>query len=181
MRATITLLLLLTACDGEIPAPDAAASTDAAVGTDAAAPPLPLPFYEVPTTNPALAPHAYFPVPDVHYFAVGGTVTLEYDFPEELSGIVDQTVTLSGPIEPDGSSTLSGAQGTGVCTVENGIVRCVETFTDLPLDPARAMMLAGSYSPDAEAQAARVDVIELFVSDPIGIVVFDRALANEPP
>ena len=142
--------------------------------------PLPLPFYEVPVDDPALAHHAFFAVPDVHYVTTGSTVTLTYDFPEDLSGIFDQEVELTGPIDADGGATLSGPLGTGTCEVNAGVVRCVEHFTALPLDPDAARDRAVSYSALPDAVAARRAIIDRFVADPIGIVVFDRATASEP-
>lgn len=167
----------LLAC-GTAPAetPDAGApAPDARVVS-----PLPLPFYEVPVDDPALASHAFFVVPDVHYVRTGDTVTLTYDFPPDLSGIVDQEVVLSGPVDASGGATLSGPLGTGTCEVSAGVGRCTEHFTTLPLDPAAARELAATYAASADAVAARRAVIDRFASDPIGIVVFDLATASEP-
>ena len=155
--------------DAAEPAPDAGVT-----------PPLPLPFYEVPVDDPALAPHAFFAVPDVHYVVTGGTVTLTYDFPHDLSGMVDQEIVLSGPVDASGNATVSGAVGTGTCEVTAGVVRCLEHFTALPLDADAARAFATSYSTSAAAVAARREVIDRFVADPIGIVVFDLATASEP-
>lgn len=169
--------------DGSAFEVDAGAPPDAEVAyVDAAAhAPAALPFYEVPVRDEALAAHAFFPVPDVHYFATAGEVVLTYDFPESLSGVFDQTVELRGPIDAAGNATVSGPQGTGECRVEGPNVRCIERFTGLPLDVARARSLASSYGASEAERAARLAVLEAFSTDPIGIVVFDRAAANEPP
>lgn len=188
-RASLVFAALAAACSGPSVGTDAGPGADAgAPGLDATAPPPDagsvqppaLPFYEVPVDDPALAPHAFFAVPDVHYVTVGGTVTLTYDFPPDLSGIVDQEVVLSGPLDARGGATLSGALGTGTCEVRAGVGRCTEHFTALPLDPAAARALATSYAASADAVAARRAVIDRFASDPIGIVVFDVAVASEP-
>lgn len=169
------------------PGADAATVADAALGpdahtglADAAVLTPPVPYYEVPVDDASLLPHAFFEVPDVHYVRSGGTVTLTYDFPADLSGVVDQTVELSGPIDAEGNATLSGTQGTGTCTVSAGIVRCIETFTGLPLAPDAARAQVGGYGADAAARAARLAVVDRFLTDPIGIVVFDLATASEP-
>lgn len=167
----------LAACDAgvmEAP-PDSGPAADA--GTP---PPLPLPFYEVPVDDAALAPHAFFAVPDVHYVTSGGTVTLTYDFPPELSGVVDQEVVLSGPVDASGNATVSGPVGSGTCMVEAGIVRCLEHFTGLPIDAGAASELAATYSTSPDLVDLRRAVLDRFAADPIGIVVFDRATASEP-
>lgn len=189
-------LPLLAACGASSPAPsdagqpavDSGEPADASVPGDAGPPsadggvpsPLPLPFYEVPVDDPSLAPHAFFAVPDVHYVVSGGTVTLTYDFPEDLSGMVDQEIVLSGPVDASGNATVSGAVGTGTCEVTAGVVRCLEHFTALPLDADAARSFAATYSTSEAAVAARREVIDRFVADPIGIVVFDLVTASEP-
>lgn len=175
------LAIALAAC-GSSPGPadrgDAGAPPR---GDDAAVVPPPVPYYEVPTSDPALAPHAFFGVPDVHYVTTGSTVVLTYDFPPELSGVVDQPIELSGPIAADGSSTISGPAGTGTCTAPSaGIVRCTETFgAGLALDRDAALAQAAAV-PDPVVRAGRAAVIEAFIQDPIGIVVFDLEAASEP-
>ncbi len=172
------LALLVTGCDSSSsPSNDAAPN-----GVDASVSVLtpPIPYYEVPVDDPALAPHVFFTVPDVHYVVTGDTVTLDYDFPEDLSGVFDQTVELSGPVDAHGNSTIAGPQGTGTCTVNDGIVRCIEHFSALPINPERARSFVSSYSTDSASRAARLAVLDRFIADPIGIIVFDLADASEP-
>ena len=176
-RVMLSALPALVACGPSPHAMPDAASDPADAGIVS---PLPLPFYEVPVDDGALAPHAFFVVPDVHYVTTGDTVTLTYDFPPDLSGIGDQEIVLSGPIDATGGATLSGPQGTGTCTVSGGVGRCLEHFTALPLDANAARAMATSYSTDLDNVAARRAVIDAFVSDPIGIVVFDVVTASEP-
>lgn len=197
MRRSLAVFALLVGCPSPVPMTDAPApldapavdaplETDAPVAIDApsspdAPSPLPLPYYEVPTSDSALAPHAFFAVPDVHYVRTGGTVVLTYDFPPDLSGVVDQPIELSGPVDAAGNATVSGPAGTGTCVVSAGVVRCTETFSaGLLLDTTAARALTSTYPGDAAARAARTQVIDLFASDPIGIVVFDLATASEP-
>jgi hypothetical protein len=143
--------------------------------------PPPVPYYEVPTTDGALASHVFFAVPDVHYVTTAGIVTLTYDFPPDLSGVIDQPLTFTGPVDAAGNATITGAAGTGTCTATGDIVRCTEHFSSgLLLDTASARAMTSGYSTDPAARAARSSVIDLFASDPIGIVVFDRILASEP-
>lgn len=162
------------------PAPMADASLGA--GADAAIVPPPLPYYEVPTDDPSLAPHAFFPVPDVHYWVVDGVVTLTYDFPPDLSGVLDQPLEFRGPVAADGSSTISGPAGTGSCGAPvAGVVRCLEHFgPGLRLDTPSAIAAAQSIT-DPVARAAREAIVRQFAVDPIGIVVFDLATASKPP
>jgi hypothetical protein len=189
--------LLLAACDAPTAsgagtfdggASDAGWGVDAAVLAEDAASAAPdaaftapsLPYYEVPVDDPTLAPHAFFAVPDVHYVRSGEMVTLTYDFPADLSGVLDQTVELSGPIDAAGNATLAGAQGVGQCTVAAGVVRCVEMFSALPIDPGSARAQVARYGTDPAMRAARLAVVDRFITDPIGIVVFDLATASEP-
>lgn len=187
----VSIMVVLASCDGAAAIDGGAAGSDA--GSDAGAmidgftadggsvAPPPVPFYEVPTTDGALAAHVFFAVPDVHYVTTAGIVTLTYDFPPELSGVVDQPLVFTGPVDAAGNATISGAAGTGTCTATGDIVRCTEHFSSgLLLDPASARAMASSYSADPAARAARSSVIDLFASDPIGIVVFDRIVASEP-
>ncbi|UJR80126.1 hypothetical protein [Sandaracinus amylolyticus] len=178
--------LALAACSESPGAtPDASSATTSDAGATIT-PPLPLPYYEVPVTDPALAPHAFFFVPDVHVVVAAGEVTLTYDFPPDLSGVVDQTVTLRGPVGPVAGreiegTTLTDAVGTGTCTVDAaGVARCTEIFTALPLDYAAALAAVEAGATSAEEALARRAVVDAFVSDPIGIVVFDLATALEP-
>lgn len=175
-RFMMAMLPLLAACGSPGAAPDGGAQ----LPDSALTPPLPLPFYEVPVDDPALAAHAFFAVPDVHYVVEGGVVTLTYDFPLDLSGIDDQEVVLTGPVDANGGATVSGPLGSGTCEIHAGVGRCVERFTALPLDPSAARAMAAGYSSSADAVSARRAVIDRFVSDPIGIVVFDLAAASEP-
>ncbi|AKF07282.1 hypothetical protein [Sandaracinus amylolyticus] len=178
--------LALSACSESRGAtPDAARETTGDAGA-IVTPPLPLPYYEVPVADPALAPHALFFVPDVHVIVAAGEVTLTYDFPPDLSGVEDQTVTLRGPVGPVAGreiegTTLSDAVGTGTCTVDAaGVARCTEIFTALPIDYAAALTAVEAGAANAEEALARRAVVDAFVSDPIGIVVFDLATALEP-
>jgi hypothetical protein len=176
----IAVSALSTACGGGAPGGgDAGTPTPDAVTTVT---PPPVPYYEVPTGDPEMAAHAFFALPDVHYVTAGGIVTLTYDFPPELSGVIDQPLELSGPVAADGSSTISGPAGTGTCTVEAGIVRCLEVFgPGLQLDTAAALRGVDGYSSDPVARDLRAALITEFAQDPIGIVVFDLATASEPP
>lgn len=186
MTRSLLAVMLLGACAGPSAAPDAPLAADVPAATDAperdapAISPLPLPFYEVPVDDPALASHAFFAVPDVHYVASGGVVTLTYDFPMDLGGVEDVEVVLSGPVDAEGNAEVTGPAGSGSCAVSDGVVRCLESFTDLPIDLPAARAMAEGYSAAPADVAARVGVLEAFGADPIGIVVFDLATASEP-
>jgi hypothetical protein len=163
------------------PGPTDAGTGDAGPSDAGTVTPPPVPYYEVPTTDGALASHVFFAVPDVHYVTTAGIVTLTYDFPPDLSGVIDQPLTFTGPVDAAGNATITGAAGTGTCTATGDIVRCTEHFSSgLLLDTASARAMASGYSTDPAARAARGSVIDLFASDPIGIVVFDRIVASEP-
>lgn len=179
--------LALAACGGGEAGSADAGTPDAPSAADASPFPSPLavPYYEVPVEDPALAPYAFFGVPDVHVVVAGGQVTLTYDFPPDLSGVEDQTVTLTGPVGPTAGreiegTVLSDAVGTGTCTVAAGIARCTEIFSALPLDHAAAVATVEAAATTPAERAGRRAVVDAFVADPIGIVVFDLAEALEP-
>lgn len=175
----VPFFALLAGCQSASPATqdaglDAGSDAGLAVVTPA------LPYYEVPVDG-ALMAHAYFAVPDVHYVTTAGTVTLTYDFPADLSGVVDQEVVFTGPVDALGNATLSGPTGVGTCEATGNVVRCTETFSSgLAIDLPAATAMASAYPGDAAAREARVQVLDRFASDPIGIVVFDLEAASEP-
>ena len=180
--------LALAACGGPSDASSIDAGSPDAPSVADATPfpsPLGLPYYEVPVEDPALAPYAFFEVPDVHVVVAGGQVTLTYDFPPDLSGVEDQTVTLTGPVGPMAGreiegTVLSDTVGTGTCTVTAGVARCTEIFSALPLDHAAALATVDAAATTPAERAGRRAVVDAFVADPIGIVVFDLATALEP-
>ncbi len=166
------------------PRPRADAGSDASDdgGADEL-PPLPdsppaSPIYEVPVTEEALAAVATFPVREVHWIVTGDSLTLEYDFPEALSGVADQEVFFTGTIVAPGIAEITGATGTGRCRFSPSVVLCREVFTDLARAPEAAVaMLAASGLGEAD-QARRAEVINIFDADPIGIVIFDAVVAS---
>ncbi len=181
MRCFLSLLALtsLAGCQPE-EATDPDAGVDAASDAGASVVTPALPYYEVPVDG-ALVEHAYFAVPDVHYVTTGDTVTLSYDFPADLSGVLDQEVVFTGPVDALGNATLSGPTGVGTCEATGDVVRCTEMFSaGLAIDLPAATAMASGYSSDAAVREARVQVLERFASDPIGIVIFDRRIASEP-
>lgn len=128
--------------------------------------------YEVPV-DPSLRDAAVFAVEDdVDWTVSGDTVTLDYDLPPGLVG-GELEITLTGTIDGD-TVALSGAVGTGTCSVDGTIVVCREVFTNLGALPISAEVVESRARREyAGPVQDRVRVAQMFASEPIGIVAFD--------
>ena len=84
----------------------------------------------------------------------------------------------TGTIVATGIADITGATGTGRCRFSASVVLCREVFTELARAPEAAVaMLAASGLSEAD-RARRAEVINIFDADPIGIVIFDAAVAS---
>lgn len=126
--------------------------------------------YVVPTT-PELAAAGTFEVARIDWRVTGnGVVHFSYDLPV---GLVGGTVSIDmqGTV---GSGDFTGDRGTATCTVAKSIVTCNEQLAnlgDLPLDDQ--LVEARAAAEYAGPAADRVQVANVFSSDPIGIASFD--------
>ena len=154
------------------------ATTPPAAGSRSTFPNSPpsTPIYEVPVTDPGLAPFATFAIGSVDWKLSGGNASLEYVFPAALSGIGDQQVSFHGSVAMPDTAELSGAQGTAVCHFSNQTVRCTETMTGLATAPQAAQRMLQALP--AQEQLLRGQVIQAFSSDPIGIITFANSDDN---
>lgn len=131
-------------------------------------------LYRVPTVTPELEAAATFPIESADWIMSGDTVTLHYDLPIGLVG-GDVEVTLTGTFAARATSVdVSGAAGTGTCTRDANIVTCLETFTGLGTLPLSMDAVERAASTEYAGPAQhRVDVANVFGSDPIGVLEFD--------
>jgi hypothetical protein len=166
----MTILVLTTACtddgDGGSTAPTGAFPP---TGSYASA-------YRVPTTDPALASAAVYPVDHVDWTVTGDVLTLHYDLPLGLvGGKLD--VTFTGTFDGTDTIAIAGANGTGSCTVTGARVACNEVFValgTLPIDMAVVEQRAVAEYPGPVAD--RRQLATVFGSDPIGIVEIDSTM-----
>lgn len=129
--------------------------------------------YDVPT-SPELAAAATFPVDHVDWTVANGVATLHYDLPLGLVG-GDLSVTLTGPIEPGSEQiTVTGPVGTGTCTAAGSVVTCREVFTNLGALPISTTVVEQRATLEYTGPLQdRLAVVNMFASEPIGIVIFD--------
>ncbi|MGE0550545.1 MAG: hypothetical protein AB7O24_14180 [Kofleriaceae bacterium] len=134
--------------------------------------------YQVPTDG-SLAAAAIFQVARYDWKVSGGDVRLRYHLPQGLVG-GEVRVELEGPVVAGDELTLTGDAGTATCTRSQMQISCHEVFDGLPtlpIDVAVVEQLAAvEYDGPPED---RVQVANLFGSDPIGIAVIDLAQPRE--
>lgn len=125
--------------------------------------------YSVPV-SPELDAAATYEVAEYEWSRIGDTLSFSYKLPVELLG-VSKKVHFSGTFTPGASTaTLSGRDGTAVCTRTDDAVECREDMhamqpIEQDLDRVRALAPSG-----LEADRARISTI--FISDPIGVARF---------
>ncbi len=166
MRLFGSCLLVLTACS----------SSSAGAAPD----PLPLSSgvyagtYRVPTVSDELAVAARYDIDEVRWTVSAGVATLDYDLPIGLVG-GKVGVTLSGAITSgDTEVTVTGAHGVGSCIAAGSIVTCTEDLADLGELPIDAAVIAQRAAVEYRGPAVdRIQVANLFGSDPIGVVTLD--------
>jgi len=160
------------------------ATSGAAVG-DPAAPIVGPAFtgtYDVPTVTPDLAAAAHFAVAEVGWEVVGTTARLAYRLPVDLVGKTVR-VDFVGTIDPaTGVASLTGPAGTSQCTVTPTSLTCQETMRGLlPLQPD-LQVVANRAAASGQTIAQRVQVAQVFSTDPIGVVKADlRSPASARP
>lgn len=128
--------------------------------------------YIVPAPS-AVAEAAKFTVDEVDWTVVAGVATLHYDLPVGLVG-GDLSVTLSGPVAAGATTVqLTNATGMGTCTAAGSKITCSEDFGDLGALPISQAVVEQVAVQDSVATTSRVQVANIFSSDPIGTVDFD--------
>lgn len=134
-------------------------------------------IYLVPLApeNDDLAEAAVTIVQEAQLHVSEGEVVLEYDLPAELTGVVQQ-VELEGDL-PEGTDPLilSGSAGTATCYLDNfqeGAfdIYCLEELPGVAIDRAALEVLLESRGLDQDVVKAHLDVTDLFIEDPIGIL-----------
>ena len=129
--------------------------------------------YRVPT-SPDLAEAATYPVGHVHWTVANGIATLHYELPLGLVG-GKLSVTLAGVYEAGATTvTLAGEQGTGACVAQADVITCREEFANLGILPISMAVVEQIAALEyAGPVTNRIELANLFGSDPIGIVDFD--------
>lgn len=134
-------------------------------------------IYEVPLVPESgeLAEAAVTIVQEAQLHVSAGEVILEYDLPAELTGVVQQ-VELTGDL-PDGAEPLllTGPAGTATCYLENFSpgafdLFCLEELPGVAIDRAALEALLESRGLDRDVIDAHLEVTDLFIEDPIGIL-----------
>lgn len=172
IRYDITVLFglfvgLLSAC-GEVPSEDVA-HTESMAKTDERS----VGVYEVPVA-PELAHVASNRVKVKLRDFGDGRVRLKYDLPEVIAGF-DREVDLDGVRAANGDIQLSGPSGTGSCTESpTGEVVCVEYLDGVAMSLAEATAAINAMPLTRADRVARIAVAERFITDPLGIVRFQR-------
>ncbi len=186
-RLTIGMLLLLAAACGESGEPGS--SSTGAGGGDGSNPDTAAPvgdagtggedgsitvdgLYTVPVDDPSLSPFATQPVV-LDWRERNGDYRLDYDFPEELTGI-SQRVSFEGQAAQDGSIELVGDLGSASCSADptgSGFV-CTERFPQIQFDLDRLERNFEQQGLSPLEIARRLEVAAIFQSDPIGILSF---------
>ncbi len=129
-------------------------------------------LYTVPVDDASLAPFATQPV-RLDWRDRNGEYRLDYDFPEELTGI-SQRVSFEGRAAGDGSIQLLGALGSASCSADptgSGFV-CTERFSGIQIDLDRLERDFEQRGLSALEIARRLEVASIFQSDPIGVLSF---------
>lgn len=130
--------------------------------------------YKVPT-DPALAAAATFEVARIDWRVTGDGVHLGYDLPMGLVG-GSVSVDMDGALGTT-TASLSGDRGTASCGVTGTVVTCSEHLANLGALPLSTDVVEQQAALDYAGPAAdRVQVAQVFSSDPIGSVAFDIAL-----
>lgn len=179
------LVLAVGACD------DARDRAGAGPGTPTASEPLPCApctaqdryeyegsgIYEVPVAagDAELSVASVTTVYEARLAVREGVLTLEYDLPARLTGVVQQ-VQLEGSM-PDGDTPLelAGPAGSAICSLENVTGRsfdlyCVEELPGVAVDRAALEVLLQTQGLDPAMIAAHLAVSDHFNEDPIGIL-----------
>lgn len=121
--------------------------------------------YSVPVAA-ELVVAARMPVSNVRWKADARSAVLDYDLPQELTGL-RQRVKLEGVFDATRNAyVLAGPIGTGECTVVGAALRCTEQLTNVTVDAAAAARL----TPPSVDLLKRQSVIEQFAVDPVGIL-----------
>ncbi|MDH3726912.1 MAG: hypothetical protein OER77_05230 [Myxococcales bacterium] len=129
-------------------------------------------LYTVPVDDASLSPFATQPV-RLDWRERNGEFRLNYDFPEELTGI-SQRVSFEGRAAQDGSIELTGDLGSASCSADptgSGFV-CTERFPQIQFDLERLERDFEQRGLPALEIARRLEVASIFQSDPIGVLTF---------
>jgi len=129
-------------------------------------------LYTVPVDDASLSPFATQTVL-LDWGERNGEYRLDYDFPEELTGI-SQRVSFEGQTAQDGSIELVGDLGSASCSADPtgaGFV-CTERFPQLEFDLDRLERNFEQRGLSALEIARRLEVASIFQSDPIGVLSF---------
>ena len=127
--------------------------------------------YLVPTPE-RLEKFARNPISGASWAVENGQLRLSYTLPPELGGHGAYPVELKGPHQGESFIAVSGAAGSGQCTVGKTLV-CLVMYPKLRVEKNRVEdYLKKKYS-GAELEG-RLEVFELFANEPRGLVTLER-------
>ena len=125
-------------------------------------------YYEVPTSNPALAGSNKFKVSDLTLTPeADGESTLRYTVPVELTGTPNE-IDFTGPLTSNGGS-MQSEYGDLNCLSNNKEMMCSVSYLKLNFDNNLAKQKIGQKFNASEA-LKRAALQEKFSTDPIGII-----------
>lgn len=125
-------------------------------------------YYEVPTSNPALAGSNKFKVNDLSLTPqADGETTLKYTVPVELTGVPNE-IDFTGPLTSDGGS-MQSEYGNLNCISNKKDMMCSVNYLQLDFDNQLAKQKIAEKFKGSEA-INRAALQEKFSTDPIGII-----------
>jgi hypothetical protein len=172
-------LLLALSCEGSDTSTVGKAGADPgnAAGTGGTDPgePTQNASYYVPVAD-ELAAWATYPVRRVSLLRDHDSVRIGYGFPRWLGGVL-QPIELLGACAPDAAefdATVTGL-GTARCTQTAGRFECYELLPGISVDRVQAEAYMREEGLSEEEIGQRLQVTDLFASDPIGVITFELA------
>jgi hypothetical protein len=129
--------------------------------------------YSVPVSAD-LRPYATFPI-DVSYSKTETQLSIQYNLPETLTGVPNQTISLQGAI-PQASGNapiaLSGPQTTASCTSSGVSMTCHVAMQSVKTDFGRLQSVLQGLGTAPDEIDSRLEVAKEFSTGPVGIVTY---------
>jgi hypothetical protein len=124
--------------------------------------------YEVPTSNRALKPNAFFEMNDVNLkISQAGQIEVSYTIPTELTGL-ENKLSFSGEIS-NGTATMNSEYGQMTCLATASKMMCSVSYQKLQFDTLLAEQNMSQKFSGAEL-VSRLEIQTKFSTDPIGLL-----------
>lgn len=122
-----------------------------------------------------------YAVDEAEWIIDGDRVTLAYHLPRLLVGGSERVAFQGHVAADDQTAELSGPKGSASCTLARDALplSCLEEFVDIEVDLERVRDEASEHDP-ANLEA-RLDVSNMFISDPIGVFEPEQLLLGPVP